>query len=63
MSIDEMHKFEQNEMKKKRYIKNLLYDWLIYYIPKPIRKILVDFKNKVISLFKTSTTKDYGKEP
>lgn len=58
-----MHKFEQNEMKKKRYIKNLLYDWLIYYIPKPIRKILVDFKNKVISLFKTSTTKDYGKEP
>ena len=33
-----MDKFEQKEMKKRRPIKNLWYDWLIYYIPASKRK-------------------------
>ena len=38
VSIDDMDKFEQNEMKKIRPIKNTWYDWLINYIPESIRK-------------------------
>ena len=34
-----MNKFEQKEIKKIRPIKNNVYDWLISYIPEPIRKI------------------------
>ena len=52
MSIDEMDKFELKEMKKKRPIKNISYDWLIYYIPEPIRKNVGDFRDKVVNLFK-----------
>ena len=44
VSIDDMHKFEQNEMKKKRSIKNTLYDWLINYFPEPIRKTILEIK-------------------
>ena len=33
VSIDDMNKLEQKEMKKIRPIKNTLYDWLINYIP------------------------------
>ena len=36
--IDDMDKFEQKEMRKIRPIKNTWYDWLINYIPEPIRK-------------------------
>ena len=36
VSIDEMDKFEQKEMKKIRPNKNSLYDWLISYIPELI---------------------------
>ena len=38
VSIDDMDTFEQKEMKKKRPIKNSWYDWLIDYIPNPIKK-------------------------
>ena len=41
-----MDKFEQKEMKKIRPIKNTSYDWLINYIPEPIRKSAGGFKNK-----------------
>ena len=36
MSIDDMGKFEQNEMKKKRPIRNTWYNWLINFISVPI---------------------------
>ena len=37
VSIDDMEKFEQKEMKKIRLIKNTWYDWLSNYIPESIR--------------------------
>ena len=48
-----MDKFAQKEMKKIRPTKNNWYDWLINYIPEPIRKSVGGFKNKIISLFLT----------
>ena len=38
LSIDEMDRFEQKQMKKIRPIKNTCYDWLINYILQPIRR-------------------------
>ena len=63
VSIDNMDNFENNEMKKIRSIKNTWYDWLIIYIPEPIRKSEGGFKDKVICLFKTNTPKQavYGR--
>ena len=52
-----MDRFEKKEMKKIRPIKNTWYDWLINYIPEPIRKSVGGFKDKIVSLFKTNTTK------
>ena len=37
VSIDDMDRFEDEEMKKIRPIKNTWFDWLINFIPKPIR--------------------------
>ena len=56
VSIDDMFKFEQKEMKKIRPIKNTWYDLLIIFLSL-IRKIAVGFKDKIVSLFKTSTLK------
>ena len=63
VSTDDMDKFEQKEMKKIRPIKNNWYDWLINYIPEPIRKNVGGFKDKIVSLFKTNTPKQtvYGR--
>ena len=52
-----MDKFEEKEMKKKRAIKNIWYDWLISYIPEPIRKSVGGFKDTFTSFFKTNTPK------
>ena len=49
-------------MKKKRPIENFWCDCLINYIPKPIRKTGGGFKNKVVRIFKTSRTEEYGKQ-
>ena len=57
VSIDDMDKFEQNAMKKVRPIKNTWYDWVTNCISEPITKNVGGFKDKVISLFKTSTPK------
>ena len=38
VSIDDLDKFKQKEMKKIRPIKNACCSWLINYIPEPIRK-------------------------
>ena len=57
VSIDDMDKFEQKEMKKKRPIKNTWNDWLIDYIPGPTIKGVGGFKDKIVSLFKTNTPK------
>ena len=50
-------------MKKIKPIKNTWYDWLINYIPEPIRKSVGDFKDKIVSLFKTNTPEQtvYGR--
>ena len=52
-----MDKFLQKEMKKIRPTNNTWYYWLINYIRESIRKSVGGFKDKVISLFKTSTPK------
>ena len=59
-----MDRFEIKEIKKIKPIKNTSYDWLINYIPEPIRKSVGGFKDKIISLFKTNTPKAivYGKQ-
>ena len=58
-----MDKFEQKEMKKTRSIKNIWHDWLINYIPDLIRQSVDGFKDKIVSLFKTNTSKQvvYGR--
>ena len=58
-----MDKFEQKEMKKIRSIKNTWYDWLINYIPEPIRKGVGGLKDEVISFCQTNTPKQtvYGR--
>ena len=63
VSIDDMGKLEQKQMKNVRPIKNTWYDWLINYIRDPIRKSVGGFKNKIVSLFKTNTPKQalYGR--
>ena len=60
VSVD---RFEQKEMKKISPIKNTWYDWLINYIPKPIRKSAAGFKDEIVSIFKTNTPKQtvYGR--
>ena len=59
--IDDMGKFEQNEMKKKRPIEQIWYDCLINYIPGPIAKNVSGFKDKNVSLFKTNMPDACGK--
>ena len=44
----------EKEMKKIRLMKNT---WLVNYIPKPIRKKVGGFKDKIVSLFKTNAPK------
>ena len=60
VSIDDMGNFEEKEMKKIRPIKNTWYNWLINYVPEPIRKSVDGFGDKFISLFKTNTSKQTG---
>ena len=50
VSIEAMDRFEEEEeeMKKLRPIKNTWYDWLINYVPKPIRKSVSVLKDKFI---------------
>ena len=60
-----MDKFEENEMVKKRPFtkkkKKKWYDWLTNYILETIRKMVGGVKGKIMSLFKSNTTKDYCK--
>ena len=58
VSIDYIARFEIKEMKKIRPIQNIWYDWLINYVPNPIRKSVGGFKDKIVSLFKTGTPKE-----
>ena len=50
LSIDDMDKFKEREMRKKIPIKRTWYDWLINYIPELIRKNVGSFKDKVVSI-------------
>ena len=36
--------------------KNTWYEWLINYVPEPIRKSVAGFKDKIFSLFRTNTS-------
>ena len=58
-----MDRFEK-KLKKVRLIKNTGCDWLINYIPEPIRKSVSDFKDKFLNLFKASMPNQtvYGRE-
>ena len=42
-------------MKKIRPIKNTWYDWLINYIPQLIRTSIIALKDKIASLYKSTT--------
>ena len=59
-SIEDMDRFEEEEMKKTRPIKNTCYDWLINHILKSIRKsvsvsgIIIALNTKVM-VIKTTT--------
>ena len=57
VSIDDMDKFEQNEIKKVSPIKNTCYDWLINFILEPRRKRVSGFKDKIASLCEKNTPK------
>ena len=50
-------------MKKKRPVKDTWQDWLINYTPEPTRKSESDFKDQVVSIFKTNIPKQtmYGR--
>ena len=60
-----MDKFAQKEMMKKRPVLKSTwhdcYDWLLNYISESIKKV-GGIKDKIMSLFKTNTTKNYGEE-
>ena len=53
------YKNEKIETKRK----NIWYNWLINYIPEPIRKIVGGFKDKVVSLFLRQTQKIMVNKP
>ena len=55
MSLDDMDKFEQKEMKKIRPVKSTWHDLFVIYLPEPMRKSECGFKDKVISPFRTNT--------
>ena len=52
----------KSKMLRKKY-SNTWYDWLINYIPDPIRKIVGGFRNKSVSLFNTNIPRQtvYGR--
>ena len=56
VSVDYMDRFEKKEIKKIRPIKYTWYDWLISYIPEPIRKSVDGFKDKLVSFFQDKHT-------
>ena len=47
--------------KKISPVQNTWYDWLINYIYEPTRKSVGGFKDEIVSLFKTNTSKVYGR--
>ena len=52
VSKDDMGRFEQEEMKIIRPIKNTLYDWSINYIRQPVRKTVSVLKDKFLNLLR-----------
>ena len=55
-----MDKFEEKEIPKKRTVaKDNLYDWRID--SRAHKKTVGSVKDKIMSLFKTNTTKEYSK--
>ena len=60
MSIDDMDRLEEKEMKKKKHIESTWYEWVINFISESIRKNVGGFKDKVVCLFKTNTLENYS---
>ena len=64
LSIDNMDKFEENELTKNNTLAKIIwydwYDWLINYIHESI-KTVGGVKDTIISLFKKNIAKDYSK--
>ena len=61
MSIDDIDRFEQKEMKNNRLIKNT-WSWLINFIPEPIRKTVRGFEDAFVSLLKANIPKNNNKK-
>ena len=61
-SLLELEKYLK-DFKKIGPVKNTWYDWLINYVPEPIRKSVAGFKDKIFSLFRTNTSEQtvYGR--
>ena len=59
-----MERFEEEKIKTVRPIKNTWNDWLINYIPIPIRNSVSVSKDIFMNLFKVNTPKQtfYGRE-
>ena len=57
VSIDDMDRFQKKEMKNIRPVKNTSFDWLINYIPDPIRKSLGGFKDKIVNFLRQTHLK------
>ena len=47
-----MKRFNQKEIKKKRYTKSTWYNWLINYVPGPIRQTVGGFKGKGVCILR-----------
>ena len=61
MSVGDIDRFEQKEMKNNRLIKNTWY-WLINFIPEPIRKTVRGFEDAFVSLLKANIPKNNSKK-
>ena len=46
---------KKQNWKKTRPVKNTWYDWLINYIPEPVRKSVSASKDRIASLYKSIT--------
>ena len=53
-SKNDMDKFKKKQMQKIRLIKNTWFEWLIDYIPEPIRKSVGGFKNNILNIVNIS---------
>ena len=61
VSVDDVEKFEEEEMDNKRIVKNTWYDCLINYILESIRKDVGGFKDECVFTKNTPKQNVYGR--